>query len=191
MEDVWLDEARAEVLADASGTVVEIGTGTGKNLRHYPDTVEHVIFTEPVAAMRDQLQLRIESVSPTFAVEIIDATAERIPLPDATADTVVSTLVLCSASDLPRAAAELRRILRPDGSLLLVEHVAAQGGAERAWQERLDGIWNWIEGSCHLNHDTVAALVDAGFDTSALDRRHPSGQPPLFRHIVVGRATAR
>lgn len=190
MEELWLDDARAEVLDGLAGTVVEIGAGTGKNLPHYPRTIERLVLTEPVAAMRDQLRARVDEVSPSFAVEIVDASADHLPLADASADAVVSTLVLCSVPDLSRAASELRRVLRPAGTVRLVEHVAAAGGAERTWQSRLDPVWNWIEGSCHLDHDTASGLAGAGFDTSGLEQRRPDGQPPLFRDIVVGRATA-
>lgn len=186
MEDAWLDAVRAEVLASATGTVVELGAGTGKNLRHYPTTVDRVVLTEPGPAMRDQLRRRVSASALDVDVEIVDATADRIPVPDASADTVVATLVLCSVPSLPAVATELRRILRPGGRILLVEHVVAASGWERRWQRRLDGVWNWIEGSCHLDHDTPAALADAGFDVSALERRRPRGQPPLFRDVVVG-----
>lgn len=189
MEDEWLDETRASLLASATGTVVELGAGTGKNLRHYPDTVDRVVLTEPVAAMRDQLRGRAASSDRSFDVEVIDATADLLPLPTGSADTVVSTLVLCSVPSVAVAAQEIRRVLRPGGQLLLVEHVAATSRRERRWQQRLDGVWNWIEGSCHLDHDTPAALADAGFDVAGLDRRRPPKQPPLLRDIVVGAAT--
>lgn len=188
MEDAWLDDARAEVLAGAAGTVVELGAGTGKNLAHYPDTVTRVVLTEPTPAMRDQLRSRAAATS-SFPIEIIDATAGQIPLPDRRADVVMSTLVLCSVPDLDAAVAEIRRLLRPGGSLRLVEHVAAERSWERRWQHRLDRPWNWLEGSCHLDHDTPAALAAGGFDVSSLERRRPPGQPPLFRDIVIGEAT--
>ena len=189
MEDAWLDDTRAELLRGASGTVVELGAGTGKNLPHLPAAVERVVLTEPGAAMRDQLRRRVAASDVPFAVEVLDAPADDVPLPDASADTVVSTLVLCSVPDLPAAVAEIRRLLRPGGTVLLIEHVASEHDRERRWQRRLDGLWNWIEGSCHLDHDTPAAFRDAGFDVQALDRRHLREQPPLFRDIVVGRAT--
>lgn len=189
MEDAWLDSARAELVSGAAGTIVEIGAGTGKNIRHYPSTVERLVLTEPVAAMRDQLRERAASSTPdSFSIEIVDATADRLPVPTATADVVVATLVLCSVPDLGAAVEEIRRVLRPDGSLLLIEHVAAANPRERRWQSRLDPVWTWLEGSCHLDHDTPAALAAAGFDVSGLDRRHPPRQPPLFRDVLVGRA---
>ena len=103
---------------------------------------------------------------------------------------MVSTLVLCSVPDVRRAADELGRILRPGASLHLVEHVLAANRREQAWQHRLDRLWTWMEGSCHLDHDTPATLREAGFRTDELERTRPSGQPPLFRDIVVGTAVA-
>ena len=190
MEEAWLDAAREDLLSGVSGTVVEIGAGTGRNLRHYPATVDRLVLTEPTAAMRDQLRERVASADLDFGVEIVDATADRIPVPDGSADHVVSTLVLCSVPDLRRAATEIRRVLRPEGSLHLVEHVAADSRRERAWQHRLDRAWTWLEGSCHLDHDTPRALEAAGFDVAGVDRTRPKGQPPLFRDVVVGTATA-
>lgn len=190
MEDAWLDATRAELLGSARGTVVELGAGTGKNLPHYPSTVDRVVLTEPVPAMRDQLRRRVAATTLDADVEIVDATADHIPLADASVDTIVSTLVLCSVPSLTVVAGELRRLLRPGGRLLLVEHVAATGARERRWQQRLDPLWNWIEGSCHLDHDTAGALAEAGFDVSGLDRRHPPKQPPLFRDVLIGAVPA-
>lgn len=186
MEEAWLADARADLLQGVGGTVLEIGAGTGGNLRHYPQSVRHLLLTEPTAAMRDQLRSRVAGLDLPFTTEIVDATADQLPLPDGGADHIVSTLVLCSVPDLRRASIELHRILRPGGSLHLIEHVAAESRRERKWQQRLDPAWTWLEGSCHLDHDTPTALAAAGFDVSGLDRKHPKGQPPLFRDIVRG-----
>ncbi len=188
MERSWLGRTRGELLAELSGTVVELGAGTGKNLPHYPDAVERLVCVEPTPAMRDQLRNRVAAVAPPFAVEVVDATADRLPIPTGSADAVVSTLVLCSVPALGPAVAELRRVLKPGAPVLLVEHVAAQAGWERRVQRFLDPAWTWIEGSCHLDHDTVVALGAGGFDVSGLERTRPPGQPPLFRDVVVGTA---
>jgi ubiquinone/menaquinone biosynthesis C-methylase UbiE len=190
MEAAWLGEARATLLAGLSGTVLELGAGTGRNLAHYPDAVERLILTEPTAAMRDQLRTRVAQAGRSFAVEIVDATADRLPLDDDSVDAIVSTLVLCSVPALGPAVAEARRVLRPGGELRLIEHVAA----ERRWahriQTRLDPIWTWIEGSCHLDHETRTALAAGGFDVAAVTESVQKGMPPLFHRIARGVAVA-
>jgi SAM-dependent methyltransferase len=132
MERAWLGDARAGLLAGLTGTVVELGAGTGHNLAHYPDTVGRLVLTEPSAAMRDQLRTHVSERTFPFEVEIVDATADRLPMNDDTADAVVSTLVLCSVPALGPAVAEVRRVLRPGGELRLIEHVAAA----RPWARR-------------------------------------------------------
>lgn len=190
MEQHWLGVARSQLLAGLAGTVVELGAGTGRNLEHYPDALERLVLTEPTAAMRDQLRARLAGIDPPFEVEVVDATADRLPLPDGVADAVVSTLVLCSVPALGPAVAEVRRVLKPGGELRVIEHVAADGGWEQRLQRALDPAWTWLEGSCHLDHETRTALAAGGFDVSGLELRTQAGQPPLFRTIVSGRATA-
>lgn len=190
MEQQWLGEARSQLLAGLTGTVVELGAGTGANLEHYPDTVDRLVLTEPTAAMRDQLRARLARHERQFEVEVVDATADRLPLPDGAADAVVSTLVLCSVPALGPAVAEVRRVLRPGGEIRLIEHVAADGGWEQRLQRALDPAWTWLEGSCHLDHETRTALAAGGFDVGGLEVRTQAGQPPLFRTIVSGRALA-
>lgn len=188
-EKAWLRDARAALLDGVAGTVVELGAGTGRNLAHYPAGVERLILTEPSPAMRDQLRARVGEVAPPFEVEIVDATADRLPLDDDTADAVVSTLVLCSVPALGPAVAEIRRVLEPGGELRLIEHVAAQQPWAARIQRVLDPAWNWLEGSCHLDHETRAALAAGGFDVSGVDEAVEPGMPPLVHRIARGRAT--
>jgi ubiquinone/menaquinone biosynthesis C-methylase UbiE len=190
MEDAWLREARAESLAGLSGTVVELGAGTGRNLAHYPHEVERLILTEPTAAMRDQLRTRVAEAGLPFDVEVVDATADRLPFNDGSADAVVSTLVLCSVPALGPAVAEVRRVLRPGGELRLIEHVAAQRGWAHRIQTTLDPVWNWLEGSCHLDHETRTALAAGGFDVTGVTESVQRGMPPLFHRIARGVAIA-
>ncbi len=190
MEDAWLREARADLLAGLSGTVVELGAGTGRNLGHYPASLDRLVLTEPTAAMRDQLRTRVAGADLAFPVEIVDATADRLPLGDGSADAVVSTLVLCSVPALGPVAAELRRVLRPGGELRLIEHVAAERGWAHRIQTRLDPVWNWIEGSCHLDHETRTALAAGGFDVSGVSESVQRGMPPLFHRIARGVAVS-
>lgn len=190
MEDAWLREARAEALVGLSGTVVELGAGTGRNLGHYPHQVERLVLTEPTAAMRDQLRTRVAEAGLPFDVEVVDATADRLPLDDASADAVVSTLVLCSVPALGPAVAEVRRVLRPGGELRLIEHVAAERGWAHRIQTTLDPVWNWLEGSCHLDHETRTALAAGGFDVTGVTESVQRGMPPLLHRIARGVAVA-
>ena len=156
---------RQWVAGRAHGVVVELGAGTGANLEWYRD-VERLLLIEPSPAMRS----RLEPVAAAYGAEVIDATAQVLPLEDSSVGAVVGTLVLCSVPDLPAALAEIRRVLRPDGRLLLVEHVRAGEPGTAAWQDRLDPVWCHLAQGCHPNRDTAAAVAQAGF---TIVERHP------------------
>jgi ubiquinone/menaquinone biosynthesis C-methylase UbiE len=155
-----MTERRAALIPLARGRVVEIGAGSGLNLRHYGPEVEHVWAVEPSTAMwalaRD-VPARVEHVH---------ASAEAVPLPDHLADTVVVTWTLCSVRDPARAVTELRRLLTPDGTLIFAEHGRAEDARVRWWQERLDPIWRRVSGGCSMSRDTLALLRGGGFDVS-------------------------
>ena len=120
---------RAAVLAHARGTVVELGAGTGLNLPHYPPDVE-LVLTEPEPPMSRRLLERLAQSG--RQARVLQAPADRVPLPDGSVDTVVCTLVLCTVPDLDATLTEIRRLLRPDGRLLFIEHVAAEPGSPAA-----------------------------------------------------------
>ena len=173
-ERAGMADHRRALLAAASGRVLEIGAGTGLNLPFYPDGAD-VVLTEPDPAMARKLD------SPVLA-----ASAEALPFEDAAFDTAVTTLVLCTVADPERAVAELRRVLRPGGRLLFIEHVR---GSERLarWQDRLDGAWRRVAKGCHANRDTLATLRAGGFEVEARqDTWHH--MPRLIRPLVVGSA---
>ena len=152
---------RAAVLAHARGTVVELGAGTGLNLSYYPPDVE-LVLTEPEPPMARRLLGRLQQSG--RQAPVLQAPADRIPLPDSSVDTVVCTLVLCTVPDLDATLTEIRRLLRPDGQLLFIEHVAAEPGSRlRRWQDRLERPWRRLAHGCHTNRDTEYALRNAGF----------------------------
>src|SRR3954452_12525939 len=130
---------RRRLLAAARGQVVEIGAGTGLNLRHYPDGLEALTLVEPDAAMRRRLARRVRQNG--RAADIVEASAERLPLADQSVDTVVATLVLCTVDDPQGTLNEIARVLRPGGELLFVEHVRAQSSRLARWQDRLCEPW--------------------------------------------------
>jgi ubiquinone/menaquinone biosynthesis C-methylase UbiE len=152
---------RRRLLADAEGVVVEIGAGTGLSFRHYPAGVQ-VLVTEPDPHMLKAA--RKADAKPTLK----QAPAEALPLGDASVDTVVSILVLCSVPDQAVALAEANRVLRPGGRLLLLEHVRAADPALARRQDRSERRQVRFAGGCHPNRDTLRAVAAAGFDTSGV-----------------------
>jgi SAM-dependent methyltransferase len=173
-EHAGMADHRQSLLAAASGRVLEIGAGTGLNLPHYPEGID-LVLTEPEAPMARRA-----------GRPVVPASAEELPFEDASFDTAVSTLVLCTVSDPARAIAELRRVLRPGGRLLFIEHVRGEGRLAR-WQDRLEGPWRRIGNGCHANRDTLSALRAGGFEVDARrDTWHR--MPRLIRPLALGTA---
>jgi ubiquinone/menaquinone biosynthesis C-methylase UbiE len=158
-------DQRRRLLAEARGTVVEIGAGTGLNFAHYPAGVE-VVATEPDPHMLKGA--RRAAGKARIRLTLRQAPVESLPLPGGTADTVVSTLVLCSVPDQAAALAEIDRVLKPGGRLLLLEHVRADDPALAREQDRRERTQVRFAGGCHPNRDTLAAVVAAGFDAGAV-----------------------
>ena len=185
MERGWMGERRARLLAGTHGAVLEVGGGTGANLTYYRDA-DRVTVVEPDPHMRKKL--RPKAVTASVPVEVSAAGAEALPFPDASFDTVVSTLVLCTVPDQALALAEIRRVLRPGGRLLFVEHVRAAGPWAR-WQDRIEPLWGRLLGGCHPNRDTVSGIEEAGFEIEALDAFYPPVLMSRLTPHVQGSAT--
>ncbi len=181
---------RRGLLEDLHGSVCEIGAGNGLNLRHYPATVTRLVLTEPSPHMRKFLRARLEVPKGT-QVDVLEGHAEAIPLADDSMDFVVSTLVLCSVVDLHAALLEARRVLKPDGALVFLEHVAAAEGRVRTWQERVDPVWSRFAQGCHMCRDTEAAITAAGFHVEQIKRDPMKTKIPLLAPAIRGRATLR
>lgn len=181
---------RAALLATASGDVLEIGAGTGRNLEHYRGSLTRLVLAEPDRHMAHRLRRRLAAGVPLAAeVEVVDAPAESLPFAPASFDVVVSTLVLCSVADQAGALEEVRRVLRPGGRLLFLEHVAAAGRPRRLrWQRRCEPVWRRLAGNCHLTRDTERAIAAAGFGLSEVSRASMRKAPPIVRPTIRGTA---
>ena len=140
-EEAGMRDERRQLLAAAQGATIEIGSGTGLNVQHYPDTVTRLVLTEPDRHMRVRLGRRVNALS--LDAEIVDATAERLPFPDATFDTAVATLVLCTVTDQHVALREIARVLKPSGRLLFLEHVRSDDPKVAKWQDRIRPSTTW------------------------------------------------
>jgi ubiquinone/menaquinone biosynthesis C-methylase UbiE len=158
---------RDELLQGLTGRVVEIGPGNGVNFRHYPRSVDEVIAVEPEPYLRDKARRAAGSVS--LPVTVRAGTAERVGLPDESADAVVSSLVLCSVPDQRAALDELRRVLKPSGQLRFLEHVRSPKAGKARLQSAMDAtVWPRLGGGCHCSRDTVTAIRTAGFSVERL-----------------------
>lgn len=176
---------RADLLASATGRVLEIGGGTGANLAHYGPAVQSLTVTEPEEAMLKRLRRRAQEVAPTAMV--LRAPAEDLPFDDAAFDFVVSTLTLCSVDDQRRAVGELRRVLRPGGSLLFVEHLRSDDERVARMQDRLNWL-NRLVVCCDCNRPTLDTLRANGFTIDRVVHTELPGAPPFARPLAVGSA---
>lgn len=185
-EEAGLREMRRQLLAGAGETVVEIGAGTGVNIDLYPESVAALTLVEPDPHMAKRLRAHLDA-SPR-AAEVVAAPAERLPFADASFDTAVATLVLCTVPDPPAALAELARVLRPGGRLLFIEHVRSPDPGLARWQDRLEGPWRFLGDGCHCNRDTMATLAASPFELGAVERGRMPKAPPIVRPLARGEA---
>lgn len=188
IESRGLARWRAEVLQMARGRVLEIGAGTGLNLPHYPAPVDEVVLLEPDPHMRERLARRAREWR--ARVTIVGAAAVPLPFGDAEFDTVVVTLVLCTVPDVPNALLEMRRVLKPGGLLVFLEHVGGALGSRRLrWQRWMEPAWRRVAGDCHLTRHTVEAITTAGFTIDGLRGEDLPGLLRLGSPVVRGHAS--
>jgi ubiquinone/menaquinone biosynthesis C-methylase UbiE len=186
-EKAGLGEIRSRLVGDARGDVLEVGAGTGHNLPYYGAAVTTLTLTEPDPSMLHRLQRAVDRAG--RPVRVLRAPAEDLPFDDATFDVVVSTLVLCGVADQPRAVRELRRVLRPEGRLLVVEHVRSRDERVARRQDRLNWLNRMLVG-CDCNRPTPRTLQRGGFTIDDLaDGQLPKS--PSFAEPMVFGAAAR
>ncbi len=183
-----LDAERSRLLAPARGSTLEVGAGTGLTLRHYPAAVTSVVACEPRPDHR--LRLRARADRAPVPVSVLACSTPGLPFEEASFDTVVCSLVLCTVEDVPGTLSELRRVLRPDGSLLFLEHIVGRNHAVAAAQRALSPGWARVAGGCRLDRDTIAALRSGGFVVADCERLAPLGRLSAGT-LVRGRAIRR
>lgn len=182
-EHRFMEPLRKEVIGQARGVVLEVGAGTGLNFAIYdPEQVERVEAVEPDSAMLRYAQERVKTAR--VPITLTQAPAESLPFADETFDSAVATLVFCSVTDPMRGFSEIRRVLKPGGILLLIEHVRAKGTFAQQLQNMITPVTKRVAGNCHWNRDTERCVINADFEIES--RRDAGGG---VQRMVVVRAT--
>jgi ubiquinone/menaquinone biosynthesis C-methylase UbiE len=182
-EEAGLRAMRRRLLADASGRVLEIGAGTGANLRCYGAEVASLTVTDPLVPMVRRLERVVGETG--SAAKVLRAPAEDLPFADNAFDVAVSTLVLCGVDDQPRALRELRRVLRPGGRLLFLEHVRSDDPARARLQDRMNWL-NRLVVMCDCNRPTLGTIEKAGFTVTAVEHTALPKAPAFVSPAIVG-----
>jgi ubiquinone/menaquinone biosynthesis C-methylase UbiE len=188
MERNFMAQVREEMLAGASGRVIEIGAGTGVNLEHYPGSIERLVCTEPEEPMAKRLRRKAEASG--LDVSVVGAPAEALPFDDDSFDTAVATLVLCTVTDPAGSLRELGRVLRPGGRLIFIEHVRSPEPDLAKWQDRLHPLWVRFGHGCHCNRPTLETIEASPLSVESHRRGRIPKAPPIVRPLLTGVAVA-
>lgn len=179
---------REKIVPQAEGRVLEIGMGSGINIRYYnPDKVEKIWGLEPSAGMRQKAKSRVEAAP--FDLEWLDLPGEEIPLDDKSVDTIVLTYTLCTIPDWLSAVKQMRRVLKSSGKLLFSEHGKAPDASVKKWQDRINPLWMKIAGGCHLNRDIPELLIEGGFNIKEMDTLYVPSTPKITGFTYWGYAS--
>ncbi len=184
-EHSFMEPLRKEIIGQAQGLVLEIGAGNGLNFAFYdPAQIQRVEAVEPDSAMLRYARERVKTAR--VPITLTQAPVEALPFADETFDSAVATLVFCSVTDPALGLSEIRRVLKPGGALLLVEHVRAQGAIASRVQDIITPLTKLMAGNCHWNRDTERAVANAGF--AIQDRRDLGGvlQPMIMLRACRG-----
>lgn len=176
---------RTAIVPKAHGDVLEIGMGSGLNLPFYSSEVKRLYALDPSKELLTMARMKVSAVA--FPVEFLACSSEAIPLADGSIDTVVMTWTLCSVRDPAKALSEMRRVLKPGGSLLFAEHGFSCEARIQGWQQKLTPVWKKIAGGCHLDRRIDKLIVASGFDITELQTGYANGLRPLS-YIYSGEA---
>jgi ubiquinone/menaquinone biosynthesis C-methylase UbiE len=183
MSSTEIEKLRPKVINLAKGIVLEIGAGSGLNLPIYKN-ISKLHALEPSQELTDMAKVRTKEVS--FPVEFLNASAEHIPLPDKSVDTVVSTWTLCSIPKPEQALKEIIRVLRPEGFFAFIDHGVSPKSSVRSFQNLLTPITKHFTGNCHLNRDIEGLIKGAGFKIQNLEQFHEQGKPLVYNNMGIG-----
>lgn len=184
-----ISRERAQIVPEAEGVVLEVGFGSGHNAAFYDrGRITHLFALEPSAAMRHKAHQRIGALP--FPVDWLDLKAEEIPLDQASVDTVLVTYTLCTIPDVESALRGMKRVLKPGGKLVFLEHGAAPDPGVRKWQDRLNPLWGRLAGGCNLNRDPFGLVRSAGFEIVRSDAHYAKGAPKFAGFMYRGVAFA-
>jgi ubiquinone/menaquinone biosynthesis C-methylase UbiE len=182
-----LGELRAPTLAEARGEVLEIGFGTGLNLAHYPAGVAKLVTADPMEALPERVRERIARAP--FPVEIHHLPADRtLPFDTGRFDTVTMTWTLCTIAEPVAALREMRRVVKPGGKLLFIEHGRSDDAKVARWQDRWNPVQNVIACGCNVNRKIDALVEQGGFRMASLERFLAEGAPRMFGEMYRGTA---
>jgi SAM-dependent methyltransferase len=189
VEKHGLSEKRAEFIAPAYGRTIELGTGTGLNLPHYPDAVTELVLTEPYPPMVAKLEEKIRNYPKR--VQLTVAGAEKLPFDDASFDTVAAAMIMCTVKDPNVVLAEIERILKPGGQYLFLEHVRNDDPRIARKQDIVQLGWYWFGNECHCNRPTIDTLNNSSLEIVELKKDKMPGAWEFIEAMAIGRAVRR
>ena len=185
-EEKYFSKWRSTLLGNLIGNVLEVGAGTGVNIYYYPSVISKLTLTEPNPNMLKILSKNAKQRN-DITVEIHKATVEKLPFPDNSFDFVVCTFVMCSVISPQKSLSEILRVLKSGGKYIFIEHVAnTENNRVYKWQKRIEPLWKFISGNCHMTRNTVKEIKASGFEILDLHTDHTRGLPPIINPFIRG-----
>jgi ubiquinone/menaquinone biosynthesis C-methylase UbiE len=178
---------RREALSPAAGRILEIGFGTGINLGYYPEGTQRVVGVDSNPGVAPMARRR--ATAHGIEVEHHQLSAEQLPFDTASFDTVVSTFTLCSIPDVQRALAEVRRVLRPGGEFIFLEHGLSPDPPVARWQRRINPVWKIVGDGCHLDRDTTDEVRRSGLEIGRVRNFYLPKSLKFAGYMYLGAAT--